>query len=132
MPFSDAVEQNVIDHFLGNSTWAEPTKYLALFVSGVEVSGNNYSRVQTTNVDWNAASAGNPSSADNSAEITFPTATGGDWGNIDEFRIFDAATLGNELASGTISPAKTVQDGDTAKFGIGQLLIKVGADADTF
>ena len=114
MAKSNYLENKVIDHFLGTSSTSAPSNvYMGLFTSnptdansGTEVSGNGYSRQVIT---FNAASSG---SATNSSAETF-TASGGNWGPITHFGIFDASTSGNLLYHGALTDDKVIEDGDS-------------------
>jgi len=121
---SDYLENKVLDHVFGKSSYTAPTIYVALFTAaptdaggGTEVSGGSYARVETEAADWNTASGGATSNAN---EITFPEATE-DWGEVVAFALFDAASGGNMLYWGDLSANKTVNSGDTAKFAAGDL-----------
>lgn len=104
--FSAYLDNKLIDHVFGAGTYTKPaTLYLALTVSGVEVSGNGYARqVATFDITTNTASL--------HANVDFPLATPAGWGTIDGVAVYDAVTGGNLLASGTLSPSKTVNAGD--------------------
>jgi hypothetical protein len=114
MAKSNYLENKVIDHFLCTSSTSAPSNvYMGLFTSnptdansGTEVSGNGYSRQVIT---FNAASSG---SATNSSAETF-TASGGNWGTITHFGIFDASTSGNLLYHGALTDDKVIEDGDS-------------------
>lgn len=84
--------------------------------NGTEVTGGSYARVT------GASKFGTPSAGavSNNAAVTFPTATA-DWGACVAFGIYSASSAGTLLAWGTIT--KTIQNGDTASFAIGQLTI---------
>lgn len=124
---SDFLENELLDHVLGNAAYSAPaTVYVALYTvapsdagGGTEVSGGSYARVAVTNnaTNWPAASGGAKA---NGTEITFPTASG-DWGECVAFAILDAASDGNFLYWGDLTTPKTVNSGDTAKFGVGDL-----------
>ena len=93
MPLSETYANRIIDHINGNTAMSQPTQWdVALYVSGVEVSGGSYARVNAGS--WGAAS-GRTSS--NDTIIQFPTPTA-DWGLVDSFRIFDqsGAEIGND------------------------------------
>tara|TARA_R100000388_G_scaffold31784_1_gene24893 strand:+ start:394 stop:780 length:387 start_codon:yes stop_codon:yes gene_type:complete len=121
---SNYLELKVLDHFLGTASTSAPSAvYLALFTSdptdagsGTEVSGNGYSRQAIT---FAAASSG--SAASNSAEEF--TASGGNFGTITHFGIFDASTSGNLLYHGALTASKTIADGDTLRFASGNITI---------
>lgn len=121
---SDYLENKVIDHFLGTASTNSPTNvYLALFTSdpaddasGTEVSGNGYSRQAIT---FASASSG---SASSSSQEEF-TASGGAFGTVTHFGIFDASTSGNLLYHGALTASKTIADGDTLRFASGNITI---------
>lgn len=127
MSKSDYLENKVLDLILGGVAFSSPaTVYVALFTTtpsdaggGVEVSGGSYARVSKVNnsTNWPAASGGAKS---NGTEIAFPTATA-NWGTVVAFGIFDAASGGNLLYWGPISPSKSVPSGATARFPVGDL-----------
>lgn len=121
---SNYLELKVLDHFLGTASTSAPSNvYLALHTadptdagSGAEVSGNGYSRQVIT---FAAASSG--SAASNSAEEF--TASGGNFGTITHFGIWDASTSGNLLYHGALTASKTIADGDTLRFASGNITI---------
>ena len=120
---TDYLENELIDHVLRNLAYTSPTTvYAALFTAapgeaggGTEVSGNAYAR---TAVTFGAPTAG---ATDNTADVTFPTASGGNWGTVTHVAIFDASTAGNMLLYGALTASKVVNDGDTFKFNTGDL-----------
>ena len=120
--FSNYAENELLDHLLGTgAAFAQPTPYIALYTvvptdagGGTEVSGGGYARETAA---FSAASGGATS---NSGAISFTTATA-DWGTIVAFGIFDAASGGNLLAWGDLTENKTVNNGDTISFAIGDL-----------
>lgn len=124
MAKSNYLENKVIDHFLGTSSTSAPSNvYVGLFTSnptdansGTEVSGNGYSRQVIT---FNAASSG---SATNSSAETF-TASGGNFGTITHFGIFDASTSGNLLYHGALTDDKVIEDGDSLVVASGAITI---------
>lgn len=116
MAFSAYLENKLVDHVFGAGTFAKPaTLYLALTVGGVEVSGNGYARQAAT-----FSIAGNVATL--SATINFPAATGS-WGAIDGVKVFDALTVGNELASGTVSPSQTISAGNVFQAPSGDITV---------
>ena len=124
---SDFLELKLLDHVLGKVVYTAPaTVYIALYTvapgdagGGTEVTGGSYARVAVTNnlTNWPAAAAGAKA---NGTEITFPTATA-NWGTVVAFAILDAATGGNFLYWGDLTASKTINNGDTAKFAVGDL-----------
>lgn len=119
---SDYLENEILDHVIGASSWSAPaTLYFALYTSapsdaggGTEVTGGGYARVSKTNnlTNFPAASAGSKSNAN---DIDFGTASA-DWGTITHVAVLDAASSGNLLFWGALTASKTVQNGDGFKF----------------
>jgi hypothetical protein len=141
--FTNAVEAALLDHFLTDPAYTPPaTMYLALSSTTpaedgtgfTEPSTGAYARVSTAAADWGAAAGGAPSTKSNTATKTFPTATA-DWAaaaNLTHFGLYDAATAGTLLCWGALGTAKPVLNGDTASFGAGALVLKLGDPGDTF
>lgn len=129
--FSDYLEQAIINSIFRNTAFpAEPANvYLALFTAapsdsggGTEVAGNGYARkaVSTTG-GWTAPGVGG--STANASDIEFDAASGGSWGTVTHFGIFDASSGGNLLFHGALSASKAIGDGDVARFAAGQITI---------
>jgi hypothetical protein len=120
---SDYLEDKVLDHILGTTSYTMPTVFLALYTvaptdstSGTEVSGGSYSRKA---VAFSAASSG---SATNSANIDFagmPSAT------VVSVAVCDALTSGNILIYGSLASSRSVTDGDTLRISSGDLSISI-------
>ena len=122
---SDYLENKVLDHVLGGTSYTQPTVYVGLWTaddgleSGTvtsEVSGGSYAR-QTAS--FAAASSG---SAATDATITFPTATAS-WGTITHIALMDAVSGGNVLFHGAVTTSKTIDSGDTFQISSGNLTI---------
>lgn len=119
---SDYLENEILDHILGTEAFTMPSgSYLALFTAapsdaggGTELSGNGYARQDVT---WGAAAS---AVAANTSSHTF-TASGGDWGTITHWAIFDAATTGNMLLHGALDASKAITDGQSLIFSAGDL-----------
>jgi hypothetical protein len=121
---SDHAEALLLDWLMTTDSATRPTAwYVALYTAapsdsggGTEVTGNGYSRQGVT-----FASATSPGgTTSNTAAVSF-TASGGDWGTITHIGIFDASTSGNLLWHGAMTASKTVADGDTLEFSIGNI-----------
>lgn len=136
--FTDATEQDLLDHFV--DSYIAATKYIGLSTSVPTEAGGSftepteasYDRVSTTGADWSAATGTSPASKSNSAVKTFPTAAE-DWGagvNMTHFGIFDATSAGNLLAWGVLGTPKPVLTDDTASFGAGSLVLQMGDPTD--
>ena len=119
---SNYLENELLDHALGTGAFTAPSNvYLALFTSdptdagsGTEVSGSGYSRQLIT---FGASSGG---TASNSSEETF-TASGGDFGTVTHIGLFDASTSGNLLFHGALDTSRSVVDGGTLTFAVGDI-----------
>lgn len=124
---SNYLEDKILDHMLGGGDYARPaTVYVALYTSaptdaggGTEVSGGSYARAAVTNnaTNFPAAASGLKT---NGTAITFATASGA-WGTATHFGVFDALSGGNLLFWGSLTAPRTITNGDTFSFGIGQL-----------
>jgi len=124
---SDYLELKILDHILGGGDYTRPaTVYIALYTvtptdagGGTEVSGGSYARKSVTNnaTNWPAAAAGAKA---NGIDVEFVEATA-DWGTVVAFGIFDAATEGNLLYWGPVTPNKAVSSGSVAKFAVGDI-----------
>lgn len=121
---SDYAEKLVLDWLMTTGSATRPTGwYVALYTAapndaggGTEVSGGGYSRQAVT---FDAATSGTGTTS-NTGAVTF-TAAGADFGTITHIGIHDASTGGNLLWHGTLTVSKTVSDGDTLQFAIGNI-----------
>jgi hypothetical protein len=138
---TDFLENKLIDQiFRGQSAPTTATLYVGLFTGapsdaagGTEVSTNAYARVAVTSslANWagtqsagsTVASSGTGGQTSNNTAITFPTPTGGGWGTVTHFAIFDAATGGNMLLEGALAISKTINEADTVSFPAASLAI---------
>ncbi len=122
---SDYLENALLNHVLRNTALSSPTTvYAALYstvptdTGGTELSGNGYSRQAVT---FGAPSGG---SCSNTAAVTF-TASGGDWGTVQGVGLYDASTGGNLLFRGALETSKTIANGDSLQFAVGQLQVSL-------
>ena len=121
---SNFLENALINATLRNTTYTSvATVYVSLWTSdptdagsGTEVSGGSYAR---TAVTFGAPSNGVTT---NSADVTFPTATGS-WGTVGWIGINDALTTGNLLYHTPLDTSKTVTSGDIFKISTGNLSV---------
>ena len=121
---SDYAEKLLLDFLMTTGTATRPTNwYVALYTAapndaggGTEVSAGGYAR---QSVSFNAASSPGGTTS-NSGEVSF-TASGGDYGTVTHMGIFDASTSGNLLWHGALTASKTVADGDTLTFAVGNI-----------
>lgn len=121
---SNYLENALINATLRNTTYTSPaTVYVALYTSdptdadtGTEVSGGSYARQSVT---FGAPSNG---ASTNSADVTFPTATGS-WGTVAYIGIRDNSTGGNLLYHAPLTTSKTIGTGDIFKIVTGNLSV---------
>lgn len=107
--------ETLLANFIANAqTATRPTSwYLGLFTAapsdaggGTELSGFGYARQAAT---FGAASSGVVS---NTSTHTY-TASGGSWGTITHYGVFDALTTGNLLWHGALTTPRTIADGES-------------------
>lgn len=136
---SDYLANELLDHAFDNAAYAAPDTYIALCTATVadddtgstvtEPSGGAYARKQV-NVNggasptWDLATGTTPTEVDNTHEIAFSQATAS-WGTIVAVAIVDALTVGNLLCYDNDMTDKAVDNGDTAKFPVGDLDIQL-------
>jgi hypothetical protein len=121
---SNFLENALINATLRATTYTSPaTVYVSLWTSdptdagsGTEVSGGSYAR---TSVTFGAPSNG---VSTNSADVTFPTATGS-WGTVGWIGLNDALTSGNLLYHTALDASKTIDTGDIFKIATGNLSV---------
>lgn len=131
---SDFLEPRMIDNVFNQVAISVFNTHVALFTtavgddgSGTEVAGNAYARVLVNpnsgaSPRWALAVVdGTAFLVDNADVITFPTASGGDWGTVSHVGIYDALTLGNLLWHGAFDTPIDVNDGSTFTLPIGRL-----------
>ena len=121
---SDYAEKLLLDWMMTTGSATRPTAwYVALYTAapsdsggGTEVSTGGYAR---QSVSFDAASSPGGTTS-NSGEVSF-TASGADYGTVTHMGIFDAASSGNLLWHGALTASKTVADGDTLTFAVGNI-----------
>src|SRR5476651_354018 len=132
--FGDFYEAAVLNTAFGATAFpTNASHYIALYTanptdvdaSGTEVTGGSYARVAVTNnaTTWPAATGTNPTSKANGIVFTFPAPTA-NWGTVTAAAVYDAATVGHEIAWAPLTVSKTVNNGDAApSFAIGSIVI---------
>lgn len=124
------MEKALVEHVLGSDDYTPAaTTYIGLWTAALsdsstgstagEVSGGSYARVGLTNdqTSWSEATAG---ALSNAIEVDFGAATG-NWGTITHGAIIDASSNGNILYWFDLTASKTVNDGDSATFPVGDI-----------
>jgi len=132
---TDAAEVLALNFLLTTGTATRPTSwFIGLHTGDPGESGtanevaNLYSYARTA-VTFDAAAS--PSTGltfcDNSATVTFPTASGGNFGTITHISIKASATYATTTSyfKGALTTSKTVNDGDTFQIQAGQLVISL-------
>jgi len=121
---SDHAEALLLDWLMTTGTATRPTNwYVALYTAapsdsggGTEVSTGGYARQAVT-----FAAASSPGgTTSNTGAVSF-TASGASYGTVSHIGIFDAVSGGNLLWHGAMTASKTVDDGDTLEFSIGNI-----------
>jgi hypothetical protein len=132
--FSNYLENVIVNHFFRNTSTSSPAAvYVALATAISDAETGNAGGTEVPNsfaYQRTAVTFGAPSNgvSTNSGDVTFPTASGGSWGTVTHFAIFDSQThaAGNALTSWkALTASKTIADGDTAKFTTGNLSLTV-------
>lgn len=131
MSFSNYMENRILDHIFSKGDYPPPTIYVGLHTSdpgetggGEVANANGYARVPVPTATWSAAAAG---VITNTAAVTFPVVTGGNWGLVTYFALYDSGVWGggNMLISGEISQAYMITEGSEVRFDPGELSITV-------
>jgi hypothetical protein len=123
---SNFLENALINATLRNTTYTSvATVYVSLWTSnpGDDASGTEVSTVGTSYART-AVTFGAPSNgvSTNSADVTFPTATGS-FGTVGWIGINDAITGGNLLYHTALDTAKAIDSGDIFKIITGNLSV---------
>ena len=121
---SDYAEKLLLDWAMTTGSATRPTAwYVALYTAapsdsggGTEVSTGGYTRQSVT---FDAASSPGGTTSNTNA-VSF-TASGANFGTVTHIGIFDNSSGGNLLWHGSMTASKTVNDGDTLEFSIGNI-----------
>jgi hypothetical protein len=121
---SDYAEKLLLDWAMTTGSATRPTAwYVALYTAapsdsggGTEVSTGGYTRKSVT-FDAGTSPGGTTS---NTGAVSF-TASGANYGTVTHIGIHTASTGGELLWHGALTTSKTVNDGDTLEFSIGNI-----------
>jgi len=121
---SDYAEKLLLDWSMTTGSATRPTAwYVALYTAapsdsggGTQVSTGGYARQSVT---FGAASSPGGTTS-NTNTVSF-TASGASYGTVTHIGIFDNVSGGNLLWHGSMTASKTVADGDTLEFSIGNI-----------
>jgi hypothetical protein len=143
--FTNAEEAQRLEEYFQDSAKTMAATHLALFTAtpgedgtgGTEVANSNgYARLSFTRngTNWAAASGGAPSTIANATIATFAQASGGSWGTVSHWAYVTSGTYGGGSIEfgGALDATKTVDDGDTFRFPVGNLVGKLGDPGDTY
>lgn len=130
MPFAESIDNIILDHFFGKATWAATAEARFTGLSSTtptktggnvtEPSTGSYARVNLLAAEMDAAAT---SATQNNADQTFPQATA-DWlggANLTNMVMYTTLTVGTFIAFKSLTVAKPVLNGDTAKFASGDM-----------
>lgn len=127
MALSTYLRNKILDHYLGGSSFAQPTPFVSLHTADPgltganEVAGGSYAR---QNVSAKLAAASGGSKASNAdTDFTGMPAVGG--GGVTHIGIWDASSAGNFLQGGALAAAKVVNLGDTFRLTQPDLVISL-------
>lgn len=130
MSKTDYLETKILEHIVGKTAYTMPSVWVGLFTAapsdaggGTEATGGGYARKATVAADWAAAVSGSPSSIANAVAIEFAAATGGGYGPVTHWGLFDAVTGGNLLRWAILGTAKTFTLGDIPRYAAGALTL---------
>lgn len=121
---SNYAEKLLLDFAMTTGSATRPTAwYVALYTAapddtggGTEVSTGGYARQSVT---FDAASSPGGTTSNNNT-VSF-TASGASYGTVSHIGIFDNSSGGNLLWHGSMTASKSVADGDTLEFSIGNI-----------
>ena len=124
--FSNELENEFLDHLMGNSYTAPTGLWLALFTTdpgetdtGTEVAGNGYSRQSIQgSMAFQATGV-----IENTSDVSF-TASGGGWGTVTHAAVYETDHAGGiMLWYEGLTASKTVNDTDTLTFASGDITL---------
>ena len=130
--FSDYLENAALNYVFGSTAYSPSgTYYLGLSTTCPtdangnvnEPAGGAYARRSITNAKsfWSTSTTG---VIINMNEVAFPEATAS-WGSIAYFVMYDQSAGGNLIVWGSGSTPKTIDTGDIARFGSGNITISL-------
>lgn len=127
MTLTNYLESAFLGHLIRDPEWLPPTNlFLGLFTviptdltPGTECPGDGYQRQEILFGDVVVGSVSN------SSVVTFPPATGGNWGTIVAVGLFDDQVSGTLLWYGPTDDPIIVADTDEVEFGIGDIDLSI-------
>lgn len=141
MPYTDAIDLALLDHFFGDPTYTADTTMFAGLSSTTptdaggnvtEPSNGGYARQACNNTNMGAAAGTAPGAKANDAIITYGVASANyNAAPVTHMTLHDAATVGTVLGFAALTTSKTVLSGDTASFAVGALVFRQGKGTPT-
>ena len=130
MPGKSQTHTDAVLNVLRGTTLNGVTPHVGLFSTapiddasaGTELTGNGYAR-QSSPFGVPATHTGNIRQISNTSGITFGPATA-NWLQAVAFGVFTAATAGVLLYWDVLTTPKTVENGDSAQFAVGALIVR--------
>jgi len=128
---SDYAENAILNEWFGATAFSPSgTLYFGLSTTTIGAGGvgginepthASYARASADNdkTTWSTSTTGGLS---NDIAITFPQASAA-WGTVTYGFIADHATSGNLYAYGALGTSKSIENGDTAQFAVGTIII---------
>ena len=136
MPASTYERDGRLNRYRGTASPAVPASHFVSLHTGDPgttgasecANANSYARVEVSSAagSWDApATDGSTRCIDNTAAITFPTASGS-WGTVTHFGIWDSGTYGagNFIRGGALTASQAVGAGNIPQFAANNLSLK--------
>jgi len=125
MTLGNTAENDLLNWYFTNDT--APTRPTAWYVSlhtadpgdtgANELGSSGYTRQQVSN----GFSTSTTGAVSNEAQIQWTNSSGGNWTQVTHFGVWSLSSAGTFYGGGSLTAAKTINDGDTATFAIGDL-----------
>lgn len=132
---SDRIANALVDELFGGIAYSPPgTLYIGLSLQAPGDAGATdtpptgaygYARVAKTNNTTNFPTAANRTKTNGTA-VTFPTATGGNWGTVTHWTVYESATGGTAdfVGWGSLDASQAVNNGTYLTFATGSMVFK--------
>lgn len=124
---SNYLENKLLDHALGKTSFTMPSTYVALCNADPTEAGTGCAEVKTPGSSGYARQALSPNTtaaasgaSDNTAALTFGPATDNTWAQVNFVAVLDATSGGNVLWHAPIT-VRTVASGDSYVIAIGAI-----------
>lgn len=134
---TNALENSVLDHIVGNATYTPGTLYIALATAVTDAEAGTFTEVSQTNTDYvrQSAAAANWASASGgsvttSANIEFPVCGSANYGTVTHVVVVggtgaDTYGGGTPIIIKELTSHKTVESGDTFVINSGNLTVSL-------